>query len=205
VNPVKGNPLPSPPEWLTSPLLPECLTHLATDVGIVISILVGRPEIGALLLFPVPGEPDDLITTVTRVAPELERTGGLQNPMYLAIIIREFIKDKFDVITLKSCRDLLQVLDTAAQTVPTAPSNINVSVTSGGAGIGVSWQDNSNNELGFDIFNGVEYLQVGAGQTFISSDWGGLSPGQYMCFQVRAYNASGSSAPTPWSCTTLPG
>jgi hypothetical protein len=205
VNPVKGNPLPSPPEWLTSPLLPQCLSQLSTDVGVIITLLLGRPDIGALILFSEPpGSPVKLISTVIGIEPELERAGGLQNPLYLATIIQAFIQDKVNVVTLQSCRDLLQLLDAAAQKVPAAPTNIGVSVTSGGTAIGVSWKSNSNNELGFDIFNGVEHLQVGRGQTFISSDWGGLSPGQYMCVQVRSYNVSGSSEPTPWSCTTMP-
>jgi murein DD-endopeptidase MepM/ murein hydrolase activator NlpD len=88
--------------------------------------------------------------------------------------------------------------------IPTAPSNTSVFMTSGGHGIGVSWRDNSNNEAGFDVFNGVIHLLVRPNQTFISSDWGGLSPRQNMCFQVRAYNAAGSSAPTPRSCLTVP-
>lgn len=91
-----------------------------------------------------------------------------------------------------------------ALTVPAAPSDISVFMTSGGHGIGVSWRDNSDNEEGFDIFNGVMHLLVGPNQTFISSGWGGLSSGQYMCFRVSAYSAAGSSAPTPWSCITVP-
>jgi len=96
--------------------------------------------------------------------------------------------------------------------VPTAPSDISVSMTSDGAGIGVSWKDNSNNEAGFDIFNGIEHLQAWPNQTFLSSDWdlkldqnGRLVPGQYVCFQVSAYNTAGSSAPAPWSCIETPG
>jgi hypothetical protein len=48
-------------------------------------------------------------------------------------------------------------------------------------------------------------LKVGPNQTsLISSDWGGLSPGQRMCFRVSAYNTTGSSAPTAWDCITMP-
>jgi hypothetical protein len=96
--------------------------------------------------------------------------------------------------------------------VPAAPSDISVSITSHGYDIGVSWKDNSNNEAGFDIFNGVEHLLVSPNQTFISYDWhlqhdqnNQLLSGQYMCFQVSAYNATGSSMPTPWSCIEVPG
>lgn len=102
-------------------------------------------------------------------------------------------------------------------TVPAAPSDLSLAITSGGHGIGVGWKDNSDNESGFDIsyspdpnINTVEHLQVEANQTFLSSDWGlssdqdGLLSGQTMCFQVSAYNADGSSAPTAWSCITVP-
>jgi hypothetical protein len=100
--------------------------------------------------------------------------------------------------------------------VPAAPSDVSLAIVSDGAGIGVSWKDNSNNEAGFDIayspnqdINSAEHIQVEANQTFLSSDWGisydqnGLLTGT-MCFQVSAYNDAGSSAPTPWSCITVP-
>jgi hypothetical protein len=101
--------------------------------------------------------------------------------------------------------------------IPAAPSDLSLAITSGGTGIGVSWKDNSDNEAGFDIgynpvpeINGIKHLLVGPNQTFLSSDWGlnqsngQLLPGQTMCFQVSAYNAAGSSAPTPWGCITVP-
>jgi hypothetical protein len=88
--------------------------------------------------------------------------------------------------------------------VPAAPSYISVAMASDGTGIDVSWRDNSDNETGFDISNGVKRLQVGPNQTSLSSDWGGLSPGQRMCFRVSAYNTTGSSGPTAWDCITMP-
>jgi hypothetical protein len=105
-----------------------------------------------------------------------------------------------------------------ATSMPLVPSNISASMTSGGAGIGVSWKDNSNNEEGFDIgysptqdILGAKHDLAFPNQTFLSSGWGLnrgqnglLLPGQTMCFQVSAYNAAGSSDPTSWSCITVP-
>lgn len=103
-----------------------------------------------------------------------------------------------------------------ASTQPAAPSDVSLTIDSDGYGIGVHWKDNSDNETGFDIAYtpdpnsiGAKHLQVQADQTYISSDWGlntgqsGLLPGQKMCFQVSAYNSTGSSAPTPWTCITI--
>jgi hypothetical protein len=97
------------------------------------------------------------------------------------------------------------------------PSNINVFILSGGWGIQVNWTDNSDNEEGFDIgyspdpeIISVKHELVEADQTLLGSDWGlsydqtGLLAEQEMCFQVSAYNAAGSSEPTPWSCITVP-
>jgi hypothetical protein len=67
------------------------------------------------------------------------------------------------------------------------------------ASIRVTWKDESNNEDGFEIFNGVEYRNVGAGVT--SLVWDGLYPGQYMCFLIRAFNITGYSPPTAYACT----
>ena len=104
--------------------------------------------------------------------------------------------------------------------IPKIPSDINLSMTSGGAGIGVTWKDNSDNEAGFDIFssvkqqgiyNGVKHALVRPNQTFLSSDYGlkrdqtgRLLSGQEACFQISAYNVAGSSLPTPWKCIKVP-
>jgi hypothetical protein len=98
-----------------------------------------------------------------------------------------------------------------------APSNLSLVMDSGGAGIGVSWSDNSNNEAGFDISYSptqdagtAKHMRVGPNQTSLSSDWGLTSnngllvPGQVMCYQVTAFNSTGTSAPTPWGCITVP-
>ncbi|WFE30333.1 fibronectin type III domain-containing protein [Solwaraspora sp. WMMD791] len=37
-----------------------------------------------------------------------------------------------------------------------------------------------------------------------SYTWTGLTPGTYLCFNIRSCNAAGYSAWTPWACTTTP-
>jgi hypothetical protein len=64
----------------------------------------------------------------------------------------------------------------------------------------VTWTDNSNNENGFTLSNGVTSVNLAANTT--SYSWGGLSSGTYMCFHVLAYNSAGNSAWTPYACTT---
>ena len=73
--------------------------------------------------------------------------------------------------------------------------------------IRVRWIDNSTNEAAFEVNNGDHSATIGANVT--SYDWGGLTPGTYMCFRVRAVNSAGVSrfAPTSspfYRCTTTP-
>ncbi len=89
---------------------------------------------------------------------------------------------------------------------PAAPSNLTVTAV-GPHDIRLNWQDNSNNQTGFEINNGAIGRDVGANSTTYT--WGGLAPGTYMCFKIRAYNSTGDSAwyPdfSPWYlCTTTP-
>lgn len=86
-------------------------------------------------------------------------------------------------------------------TVPAAPTNLRATPLSQNQ-IQVTWTDNSNNENGFQIYNGVGYLTVGTNST--SALYSGLSPGQYMCFSATSYNLAGSSPATPYACTTTP-
>jgi hypothetical protein len=91
------------------------------------------------------------------------------------------------------------VLPIVADGQPAAPSELRVDTYHESYGLWLSWRDNSNNEQGFEIFNGVETRQVGA-NTFYPGyvyRWGGMNPGQYMCFAVRAYNSAGNSAWEP--------
>jgi hypothetical protein len=87
-----------------------------------------------------------------------------------------------------------------------APSNLTVTAMDA-HDIRVSWHDNSQNETGFEINNGVTSKNVAANSTTYT--WGGLAPGTYMCFHVRAHNSAGSSAwdpnVSPWYvCATTP-
>jgi hypothetical protein len=90
--------------------------------------------------------------------------------------------------------------------VPTAPSNLTVTAVDPND-IRLEWQDNSSNETGFEINNGV--ISRNAGANSMSYTWSGLAPGTYMCFKIRAYNSAGDSAwepnVSPWyRCTTTP-
>ncbi len=91
-------------------------------------------------------------------------------------------------------------------TAPAAPSNLTVKAIDP-HDIKLNWHDNSNNETGFEINNGVVSKDVAANST--SYTWGGLAPGTYMCFRIRAHNSAGNSAwdpnVSPWyACTTTP-
>jgi hypothetical protein len=94
---------------------------------------------------------------------------------------------------------VFQIKNVVTVTVPAAPTGLGA-VAVDGTSIRLSWNDNSNNENGFEISNGVTSVKVGANTN--SYTWSGLTPGQYMCFMVRSYNAAGSSAWTPYACTT---
>jgi hypothetical protein len=89
----------------------------------------------------------------------------------------------------------------SGSTVPAAPSGPSATALNG-TQIRVGWVDNSGNETSFQIYNGVSTVTVGANSTGYT--WGGLAQGTYMCFTVRAVNAAGASAWTPYACTTTP-
>jgi lysophospholipase L1-like esterase len=89
---------------------------------------------------------------------------------------------------------------------PAAPSNLTATAVDPND-IRLNWQDNSDNETGFEINNGVISKDAAANSTTYT--WGGLAPGTYMCFKIRAYNSAGDSAwdpnVSPWyvCATTL--
>jgi Fibronectin type III domain len=94
----------------------------------------------------------------------------------------------------------------APTSVPAAPSNLTVTAVDPNE-IRLNWQDNSSNETGFEINNGVISKNVGPNITTYT--WGDLAPQTYMCFKIRAYNSVGDSAwepnVSPWyRCTTTP-
>jgi hypothetical protein len=71
----------------------------------------------------------------------------------------------------------------------------------------VGWTDNSVNELGFDLTDGVEERRVGANTT--SYAWS-VAPGTYKCVRVRAFNWGGVSDWFPntspyYVCASTPG
>ncbi len=83
------------------------------------------------------------------------------------------------------------------------PSNLTVTPIDSN-NIRLNWKDNSNNESGFEINNGI--VSTGAPANSTTFTWGGLAPGTYMCFHIRAYG-SGNSAWEPggspaYQCTT---
>lgn len=84
-------------------------------------------------------------------------------------------------------------------TIPSAPSNPSAVATSSSS-IRITWQDNSNNENGFEVNNCCVSQYAGANAT--SYTWGGLAPNTWTCFHVRAYNSAGSSAWTGYACAT---
>jgi Fibronectin type III domain len=91
-------------------------------------------------------------------------------------------------------------------TAPAAPSNLTATAVDQ-HDIKLTWHDNSSNEKGFQINNGVTSRNVAANSTTYT--WGGLAPGTYMCFKIRSYNSAGDSAwvpkVSPWYvCTTTP-
>lgn len=95
---------------------------------------------------------------------------------------------------------------TPGTSVPAAPSNLTATAVDP-HDIRLNWHDNSSNETGFEINNGVVSRNAGANSTTYT--WGGLAPGTYMCFKIRAYNSAGDSAwdpnVSPWYvCTTTP-
>jgi hypothetical protein len=73
--------------------------------------------------------------------------------------------------------------------------------------IRLNWQYNPGDQTGFEINNGVVSKYTGPDSRTYT--WGGLAPGTYMCFKIRAYNSAGDSAwdpdASPWYvCTTTP-
>jgi len=87
---------------------------------------------------------------------------------------------------------------------PAAPSNTTARALDSSR-ILVEWNDNSTNENGFVINDccqdfGTTGAFPGTGRR--SFTVGGLAPGTYKCFRVRAFNASGSSGWSNYGCTT---
>jgi hypothetical protein len=85
---------------------------------------------------------------------------------------------------------------------PVAPSNLSADPEVEGNRIFLDWFDNSNNETGFDIWDGVATVQVPAN----TEDYVFTGPPEtYKCFAVRAFNSYGASAWTAQACATTGG
>ena len=85
---------------------------------------------------------------------------------------------------------------------PAAPSNLRATPTDS-THIRLNWNDNSNNESGFRIYEGnTPVATVGTDTT--SYTVSGLAPNSYHCYHMYAYNDHGNSAWTDWACATTP-
>lgn len=89
---------------------------------------------------------------------------------------------------------------------PAAPSNLTATPVDP-YGIRLDWIDNSSSEVGFEITDAVTSVLLPINTE--SYVWGGLEPGTYKCFKIRAYNfTSNSDWEPPYSpyyvCTTTP-
>ena len=134
------------------------------------------------------------VTTVSVGANTTTYTwGGLSPNTYMCFAIRSYSATGTSPWTPYAC--------TTTPTVPAVPTNQTATAISG-TSIRVNWTDTSGNEAGFQITNGVTTVSVGANTTTYT--WGGLSPNTYMCFAIRSQNAAGTSAWTPYACTTTP-
>jgi titin len=96
--------------------------------------------------------------------------------------------------------------------VPNPPSDL-VATAVSSEKIKLTWQDNSDNEDGFNIERKVEggsYSRIGTVGADVTSysdigrEIGGLEPGTTYCYRVRAYNAFDGSNPSNESCVTTP-
>jgi hypothetical protein len=84
--------------------------------------------------------------------------------------------------------------------IPVPPSYPSATAISSSQ-IRVTWTDNSSNEDGFRVSNGITIGgQVGANVT--SFTMSGLAPSTSMCFTIQAYNSAGASSGTSWACAT---
>jgi PKD repeat protein len=86
--------------------------------------------------------------------------------------------------------------------IPKQPSDLRATVISGSE-IRLDWQDNSDNETGFTIYDGIGYTDIPSNTTAYTDT--GLAPGSYHCYLVRAFNEHGApdwKDVTGWACAT---
>ena len=86
------------------------------------------------------------------------------------------------------------------QPQPAAPTNLRATAN-GRNSIQLTWDDNSDNETGFNIRDGNTWV----GKTDANArsyTVRGLSPGSYHCYRVEAFNGSEISDSSNWACMT---
>lgn len=82
-----------------------------------------------------------------------------------------------------------------AQAPPAAPSGVGVTTTAANTFL-ITWQDNSSDESGFEVSDGISSRMTGPNAR--ADNWH-VNPGTYKCFHVRAFNSFGQSAWIPSS------
>ena len=95
--------------------------------------------------------------------------------------------------------DTVKWVATSANQPPAAPSNLRATAVSSSQ-IRLDWNDNSNNETSFEIYDGDKFV-VSVGANTTSYTVGGLAPQSYHCHHLFARNSYGNSAWTDWGCT----
>jgi hypothetical protein len=106
------------------------------------------------------------------------------------------------ILVLALVAPLVAVGSAQASSAPTAPSNVKLAPY-GALHFYLTWTPGSG-QTGFQVTNGVTTENVtSATQDYYS--WAVAAPQTYMCFAVRAYNASGYSPwAGMWTCGTTP-
>ena len=102
-----------------------------------------------------------------------------------------------------SCPNQRVVIDIkqAPSVLPAAPSNLVLEALST-CKIKVSWQDNSDNETGFDIYRDGKLVSVKEANTVTSNICGDMKPASTYQITVKAKNAAGSSKGISATVTT---
>lgn len=140
------------------------------------------------------------IATVAANSTSFPNTGLLASTQYF-YRVRARTADTFSLYS-----NVADATTSGGSSPPAAPSNLNAFGVSGNR-IDLSWTDNSSNETGFKIEidpgNGFFPLAtVGAGVTSYSDT--SVSPSQFYCYRVKAYNAAGDSAYSNVKCLWAP-
>ena len=90
---------------------------------------------------------------------------------------------------------------------PAAPANLQA-IAASGTRVDLSWRDQSNNELGFDLERSTDgvtfYLADTVGANHVSYSDLTVQPGHTYFYRVRAYNPGGSSAYAPPTSVATP-